>query len=237
MDPVMSARPVPKRAGLLHTVPGLAATFDAALAASAPGTQFLHIVDASLLADAVRTGVTPEVTERVARHVGYLAGAGAEAILVTCSSIGEAVEAAAADQGVPVLRVDAPMAADAVSRAGEAGAAAGRTGEIVVLATLEATLGPTGRLISREAAGANVRVEAHVVDGALQARNAGDLPTHDTLIREAVLTAADHADVIVLAQASMAGAVAGTSTAIPVLTSPEGGMAALTHSLDQRHTD
>jgi aspartate/glutamate racemase len=226
-----------KRAGLLHTVPTLAASFGSALAASSPGIDVVQIVDPSLLADAISDGVTPDVTERVARHIGYLVDAGAQAVLVTCSSIGEAVEAAAAERDLPVLRVDAPMAADAVRRAVDEGRSAGRPGEIVVLATLEATLGPTGRLIAREAAREDVHVNVRIVDGALSARNSGDQHTHDRLIREAVSKAASRADVIVLAQASMAGAIAGVHTAVPVLTSPEGGIAALAHSLDQRHTD
>lgn len=226
-----------KRAGLLHTVPALAASFDSALAASSPGTDLVHVVDPSLLADAISHGVTVDVTERVARHIGYLVDAGAQAVLVTCSSIGEAVEAAAAKRDLPVLRVDAPMAADAVRRAVDAARSGARAGEIVVLATLEATLGPTGRLIAREAAGEDVHVDARIVDGALAARNSGDQLTHDQLIREAVSEAASRADVIVLAQASMAGAITGTHTAVPVLTSPEGGIAALAHSLDQRQTD
>lgn len=226
-----------KRAGLLHTVPTLAASFDTALAASSPGIDLVQIVDPSLLADAIRDGVTPDVTERVARHIGYLVDAGAQAVLVTCSSIGEAVEAAAVDRDLPVLRVDAPMASEAVALAHDAGRAAGRAGRIVVFATLEATLGPTGRLIAREAAGEDVHVDVRIVDGALHARNSGDQQTHDRLIREAISTAASEADVIVLAQASMAGAMSGTHTPVPVLTSPEGGIAALTHSLDQRHTD
>lgn len=236
MEPVVTAA-THKRAGLLHTVPTLAASFESGLAAASPGVDLVQIVDPSLLSDAIRDGVTPDVTERVARHIGYLVDAGAQAVLVTCSSIGEAVEAAAAGRDLPVLRVDAPMASDAVRLALEAGRAAARTGEIVVLATLEATLGPTGRLIAREAADKDVHADVRIVDGALQARNSGDQQTHDRLIREAVSAAASQADVIVLAQASMAGAITGTQTPVPVLTSPEGGIAALAHSLDQRHTD
>ncbi len=232
----MTARTV-RRAGLLHTVPTLAASFGSALAASSPGIDVVQIVDPSLLADAISDGVTPDVTARVARHIAYLVDAGAQAVLVTCSSIGEAVEAAAAERDLPVLRVDAPMAADAVGRAVDAGTSAGRPGKIVVLATLEATLGPTGRLIAREAAGEDVHVDVRIVDGALAARNSGDQNTHDQLIRAAVSDAASRADVIVLAQASMAGAITGAHTAVPVLTSPEGGIAALAHSLDQRNTD
>jgi glutamate racemase len=218
------------RAGLLHTVPALAGTFQAAVLRRVPDAELVHLADPELLATAVRDGVTPAVHERVARHLRYLVDAGADALLVTCSSIGEAVEDAARSLPVPVLRVDAPMAAEAVELAAAAGRAAGRPGRIAVLATLAATLGPTGRLIERSSTdtAADVQVVAMVVEGAIAARDAGDRGTHDRLIQEAVRDA--DADVIVLAQASMAAA-ADAGAAAPVLTSPEGGVAALADAL------
>lgn len=221
------------RAGLLHTVPALAAPFQASVEGALPGVQLTHLVDPWLLSTAISDGVTDEVGRRVADHIGYLIDSGAEAVLVTCSSIGEAAEAAAATVGIPVLRVDAPMAEEAVAAADAAGRAAGRPGNIVVLATLQATLGPTGRLIHRaaDAAAGDVRVDSLVVAEAADARNTGDSATHDRLIADAVGRAAENADVIVLAQASMAQAIAGIRLPVPVLTSPEGGVAALVRVL------
>jgi glutamate racemase len=169
------------------------------------------------------------VSDRVDRHIRDLIDHGAEAVLVTCSSIGEAVEAAAASAGVPVLRVDEPMAREAARIAADAGRAAGRPGRIAVLATLEATLGPTGRLIERTATGAEV--SSTVVAGAIEARESGDQARHDALVRDAAEQAAAGADVVVLAQASMAAALAGTDLDAPVLTSPPGGVAALAASI------
>ena len=216
-------------AGLLHTVPALAARFDADLDAAAPGLRRLHVVDGWLLATAVASGVTPEVEAAVLAHVRHLAAAGASAVLVTCSSVGEAAEAAAERVDVPVLRVDAPMAREAVARA----AAPGARGRVAVLATLASTLGPTGRLVERAAAdaGAAVRVEARVVDGAAAARESGDGDRADDLVARAVAEAAAGADAVVLAQASMAGAAARADAAVPVLTSPAGGLAALVGAL------
>jgi len=62
---------------------------------------------------------------------------GADYILVTCSSIGAAVEKAAETANIPVLRVDQPMADLAV-----------QTGKrIGVIATLQTTLEPTADLV------------------------------------------------------------------------------------------
>jgi hypothetical protein len=221
-------------AGLLHTVPALAPTFDALVADAVPGTGREHVVDAWMLETAIAEGVTPAVRERVAAHLRHLADSGADAILVTCSSIGEAAEEAAATLPVPVIRVDAAMAAEAARLA-----AAGSSPRIAVLATNTATLGPTTRLIEREAAaqGAAVAVTATVVEGAAAARAAGDQATHDRLIAEAVRAAAAPAAgergaaVLVLAQASMAPAAESAGVDIPVLTSPAGGVARLAEAL------
>jgi aspartate/glutamate racemase len=215
------------RVGLLHTVPTLAVTFDAMIVERAPELERVHIADARLLQTAIREGVTDAVRTSVSQHLAHLVANGAEAILVTCSSLGEAAEEAAAVAGVPVVRVDAAMAADAVMRAVAAGAAG--SAAIAVLATNTATLGPTSRLIQREVdqAGADVTVTASVVAGAVAAREAGDPGEHDRLIAESVAAAADSADVIVLAQASMAAAADRADVRVPVLTSPQTGVDSL----------
>ncbi len=217
--------------GLLHTVPALAAQFDADVDAAAPGLRRVHVVDAWLLGTAIATGVTPRVEAAVRAHVRHLAAEGASAVLVTCSSIGEAAEAAASAVDVPVLRVDATMARGAVALA----SAPGARGRIAVLATLGSTLGPTGRLVERAAADAGVaetvEIDVLVVDGAAAARDAGDGARADQLVARAVAEAAADVDVVVLAQASMAGAAALAEPAAPVLTSPAGGVAALVEVL------
>jgi hypothetical protein len=90
-------------------------------------------------------------------------------------------------------------------------------------------------------------VTASVVEGAAAARSAGDQATHDRLIAEAVRAAAapavraaagpgteagpGAAAAIVLAQASMAPAAESAGVAVPVLTSPAGGVARLAEAL------
>jgi len=226
----MSAR----RIGLLHTVPALAGTFDDLLKREGSAEKVVHVVDAGLLAAAIDHGVDDEVRAEVFSHLKHLVDDGAEAILVTCSSIGEAVDAAAAQLSVPVLRVDVPMAEEAIQLAVER-APADRPARVQVLATLQATLGPTGRLLESRVATATrpVEVSARVVEGAAAARSAGDQATHDRLVAEAIQEANDTADVIVLAQASMAAAAAGLDLSVPILTSPEGGVKALIGAIRQ----
>jgi hypothetical protein len=150
--------------------------------------------------------------------------AGAAAVLVTCSSIGEAATTAAAQVGIELARVDAPMAAAAVRRARSGG------GRILVLATLQATLGPTSRLVRSGAPEGDIDLTALVVEGAAEARSAGDLERHDRLIAEAIREAGA-VDVIVLAQASMA---TGAGDDPRVMTSPESGAAAFAELLGER---
>lgn len=250
-------------AGLLHTVPALAPTFDALVGDAVPGVRRIHLVDAWMLETAIAEGVTPAVRDAVASHLRHLADAGADAILVTCSSIGEAAETAAATLPlrVPVIRVDAAMAAEAVARLAQPQPAAAEAqssgvfrpetppdarkspelsaGRIAVLATNTATLGPTTRLIEREAAaqGVPATVTATVVGGAAVSRAAGDQAGHDRLIAQAVRAAVtpvaggEPARVVVLAQASMAAAAEAAGVEVPVLTSPAGGVARLAEAL------
>jgi hypothetical protein len=209
--------------GLLHTVPDLAGRFQRLAADLAPGRALIHVADPTLLADAVERGVTPDLTERVGRHVDHLIGIGVAAVLVTCSSIGECADEVAARREVPVLRVDRPMVREAIDLATRSG------GRIVVLATVVSTLEPTRRLVEREAqlAGHRVTVDARVVAGAAAARSAGNVARHDDLVRTAVAEAVEQADVVVLAQASMADAVPQSPAAdVPVLSSPVSGLRA-----------
>jgi Asp/Glu/hydantoin racemase len=218
-------------AGLLHTVPALADTFQRRLGETDPGLTLTHLADPSLLARAIATGVDEQVHERVLAHVRHLVATGAEAVLVTCSSIGEAAEAAARSVDVPVVRVDQAMAERAVE------IAAAAQGRVAVVATLESTLGPTERLLRRLAADLDgVTIRSAVVAGAADARAAGDLSEHDRLVRAEVGRAADEADVVVLAQASMAAALSGgpgepRALDVPVLESVSTGLERLSRTL------
>ncbi|MFC4553780.1 aspartate/glutamate racemase family protein [Georgenia faecalis] len=217
----------PVRLGLVHTVPALAPAFTAIGAELGADAELVHVVDPSLLTRVIAGGVTDDVAADVRAHVRRLADLGVDAVLVTCSSVGECADAAAEGAGVPVLRVDRPMARRAVQLA----AAPGRSGRITALATLASTLGPTRRLLDAEVAraGAGVAVTDDVVAGAADARAAGDQARHDALVRAAVVRAAADSDVVVLAQASMADALLAEPPDLSgavVLSSPRTGLEA-----------
>jgi Asp/Glu/hydantoin racemase len=181
-----------------------------------PGRNVFNVVDESLLCDIIRDGRCPPATaRRLAGHVMSAADAGAAYIVVTCSSMGRAVEASRALVPATVLRVDEPMADRAV--------ATGR--RVGVIATLPSTLEPTVALIGARAraAGREVALESQVVEGAFAAVMSGDGQRHDQLVSDALRKMASRVDVIVLAQASMARVVDALPEAerrIPILSSP-----------------
>lgn len=208
------------RLGLVHTVPALAATFHDLVTAAAPAdVEPIHVVDPWLLRTAMADGVTPEVVERLAAHVAHLRGRGVAGVLVTCSSLGEATERVLDELGAdaPVIRVDQGMADHAVELAGDGG-------RVAVLATVASTTGPTERLVHRSArhAGVAVTVDVVLLEQAGRARESGAVDRHDELVAAAIGRWDGRADVVVLAQASMAAAVSRVgATATPVLSSPE----------------
>ncbi|MGN6368942.1 MAG: aspartate/glutamate racemase family protein [Phycisphaerae bacterium] len=205
-----------KTLALVHTSATLVPMFAQLCKQKLPNVETFNIADDSLVRACAAAGdLTPNIARRVASHIQAAEAAGADAILVTCSSIGPAVEAAAFFTGVPLLRVDQPMADQAV-----------RTGKrIGVIATLPTTLNPTTDLVRRRAALANKSVEitAQLVEGAFDALMAGDSAKHDALITTALRQLATKSDVILLAQASMArvvDALPESDKSIPILASP-----------------
>ncbi|MEV0823213.1 aspartate/glutamate racemase family protein [Nonomuraea rubra] len=199
--------------GLVHTSATLVPVFAELCARHLPGVETFNIVDDSLIKNTIAAGrLTPATARRVAGHIGSAEAAGASHILVTCSSIGPAVEAAEPLTGVPVLRVDRPMADRAV--------ALGR--RVGVLATLSTTLEPTADLVRRRAlsAGAEISLEARLCEGAFEALMSGDAATHDARVAEALSELGGQVDVIVLAQASMARVAGTVEVPVPVLASP-----------------
>lgn len=205
-----------RRLALVHTVGGLVPLFRQLAMELMPDVETFDIVDETLLRDATAEGrVSLETARRLFGHVAAAERHGADAILVTCSSMGGAADAARRFGGVPLLRVDQAMAEQAVSMGSRIG----------VLATLRSTLEPTGELIRRTAAewSRDVEVRELVRDGAFEALRAGDTERHDALVRAGLRELVGWADVIVLAQASMARIVETQEPGEqgpPMLTSP-----------------
>ena len=205
-----------KTLGLIHTSATLVPVFQKLCADYLPGVNVFNIVDDSLIKDVIaKNELTNNTARRVVNYVGSAEAAGADLIMVTCSSIGSAVEASAALTNVPVLRVDQAMADIAVQTGSKIG----------VIATLPTTLEPTSDLVRRRAtaAGKQIELTSILCEGAFDALMSGDTDKHDQMVAKALIELSSQVDVIVLAQASMARIVDTLPDAdkkVPILASP-----------------
>jgi Asp/Glu/hydantoin racemase len=205
-----------KTLALVHTSATLVPVFAELCTKFLPSVKTFNIVDDSLIKNTIACGeLTADTSRRVVNYAGSAQDAGADFILFTCSSIGRAVEAAAALTRVPVLRVDQPMADKAVQ--------SGR--RIGVIATLPTTLEPTSDLVRRRAllAGKEIALVSKLCEGAFDALMSGDGATHDKKVGDALKQLSTEVDVIVLAQASMARVVDtldAKDKKVPILASP-----------------
>lgn len=175
-----------------------------------------HMTDESLLANTIRAGhLTPTTRRRLISMVGSAREGGADAVMVTCSSLGEGAALAQTLFDFPVFRIDEAMAQAAVQMGKRIG----------VSATVQTTLDPTIRLLKQTAA-ANCR-EIDVVPalcaGALEAVLAGDTRRHDAMLMESLDRLRRDVDVVVLAQASMIRVIdqMQLNGGPPILSSPE----------------
>ena len=201
---------------LIHTSPTLTPIFGALCAEQMPGITLFHMVDESLIRDTIEAGEVRKMTIRRLLGMVESAAAGADAVMVTCSTLGPAVTLVQQMFDLPVIRVDEAMAEAAV-----------RTGHrLGVIATLRTTLEPTTALLRDKAAqaGRDVDLVECLCDGAFEAVLAGDTATHDRIVSAALLNEMRGMDAVVLAQASMARVVNSMPAGVlrmPVLSSPE----------------
>lgn len=206
--------------GFLHTAPAHVPVFEALLREIDASVRSRHAVDEGLLADARAAGsVTPRIAERVAGALAALTAQGAAVLVCTCSTIGAAAETAALPPGVVAMRIDRPMAERAV--------AIGR--RIAVVAALPSTLGPTADLLHAAArrAGRSIEIVDVLCADAWSHFERGDTNCYLAAVSAAVERAVARADVVVLAQASMAAAADRTAhLSVPVLSSPRLGVEA-----------
>lgn len=162
-----------------------------------PEVKLNHLADDSLIQEVIANNqVTPAVRKRLFNYYQSAVDAGANIIFNTCSSIGDVAQMARLFLPIPLIKIDDAMAEQAVEKGKKIG----------VLATLPTTLKPTANLVLAKAKEKNISVEIveGLAEGAFQAMMSGDKETHDKLILKASEKVADKADVIVLAQGSMA---------------------------------
>ena len=201
-----------KKIGFLHTSRVHIKTFEDLLKKEDADAEAVHLVAAGLLEHHQKYGTDQELKDLIDIEVNKLAKQ-ADIILCTCSSIAQIAVDLAPKYALPILRIDKPMAEKAVLMADN----------IIVLASLETTLESSVKIIKQAAQenNKNPKVVAHVCQGAWSYFEADDYKNYFKTIANCIDNLANQADVIVLAQASMADAKNYVKANIPILSSPE----------------
>jgi aspartate/glutamate racemase len=207
------------RIALVHALKHSIVPIEAAFASHWPDASLMNLLDDSLSADVARDGrITEAMTERFLRLGRYAKGAGADAILFTCSAFGACIEAVAREQApMPVLKPNEAMIEQAIGKGRRIG--------------LLSTFAPTLVSMPPEFPG-SVEIVPKLAEGALAALDRGDRAEHDRLVAEAAKDLRD-CDLIALAQYSMAPAAALVTEAsgLPVVTTPDSAVLKLKQAL------
>jgi aspartate/glutamate racemase len=210
------------RIALIHALAHSVAPINQALARDWPAATRMNLLDDSLSADLAASGrgLDEAMHERLLQLAQYAIDSGARGILFTCSAFGPCIEAVARRHaGIPVLKPNEAMVAEA---------AAG-TGKLGLIATFQPTLEsmppefPDG-----------VELELALADGALEALERGDLRRHDELIAGQARALRERGCTrIALAQFSMARARGACEAAsgVAVLTTVDSAVRALRRAL------
>lgn len=208
----MSKKP---RIVLLHGTPVAIEPIQRAFATRWPEAEAVDLLDSSLSIDRAKDhDLTPRMFERFVELGGYAHRIGAEAILVTCSAFGPAIERMARELPVPVLKPNEAMFREAIGRGR-------RIGMLATFAPSVLTMTEEFEQFVAEA-GAQATLETIVVEGAMDALRKGDADRHNALIAARAAELA-HCDAIMLAHFSTSRALAavGAAVATPVLTAPD----------------
>ena len=210
----MEKKTAPK-IGFVHTGVPIGLMLKKMMSESMPDIPNFHIVDDSLIQDLLQAEeFTPSILKRLSAQISMAKEAGADIIMVTCSSIAPGVDFAKKLVDIPVMKIDEPMAELAVESADTVG----------VLATAKTTLVPSVDLINQvaEKKGKPVKVKSKLISEAFDFFLQGDMENHDRLVRRAGIELAQQSDVLVLAQASMShlSDEIEKASGTPTLTSP-----------------
>lgn len=205
---------------LLHTARAHVSTFERLARELGSTIPIRHEVQEGLLVEVLKAGaITDGIRTATSEAVRNLVLGGAKVVVCTCSTIGGLAEQVAVSDGVRVMRIDRPMAQQAVARGGR----------ILVFAALRSTFEPTVALLRQvaEDASRSIEVVEILCERAWALFERGDLVGYAREIAATVEATARPTDVVVLAQASMAPAVERLGhLGIPVLSSPKLGLEA-----------
>jgi hypothetical protein len=178
-----------------------------------------HIVKSELLEEAINNGVSTALENNIEQLCLEIAKE-SQLVVCTCSTLGQIAEKVMLENGSYVIRIDRAMADLAVTTGNR----------ILVLAALQSTLEPTTYLMSSSQQNQQTEnvITYCLVDNCWDYFLQGEQNTYLQSIADVIEQKQSDYDCIVLAQASMAGAIELIKyKRAPILSSPEIGVAAL----------
>ena len=162
-----------------------------------PKVEMINIIDDSLLQESlINKGMTRAVVRRITQYALIAESMGVDAILNQCSSVGEAVDIVRNIINIPYVKIDEPMARQAVKLGSK----------IAVIATAISTIEPSTRLVENVAKQMNINVvvKKYFAAGAYEALlQENNRDKHNRIVIDTIEKASKENDVIVLAQGSM----------------------------------
>lgn len=194
-----------------------------------PEVQIMHLCDDTIQRDNIRAGagVIPKVNYyKFAQYAHNLEEAGADLILLACSTFNYAAELGRPLVDTPIAQIDRPMMELAVKNGGKIG----------LLATLATTVPSSERLldIAAEEAKASIERKTVLCPEAFEAYSRGDIARHNEILVDAVDKLSKEVDCIVMAQLSMSALAPDLKdTAVPVYNSGETGFQRVRQMLEQ----
>jgi aspartate/glutamate racemase len=201
-----------KTLGIIHAVNLTIRAMQPFVEKFIPEVDVVHLCDDTIQRDNILAGVgvIPKRNYfKFAQYAHNLQEAGADMILLACSTFNYAAELARPMIDIPIMQIDRPMMELAVCQ--------GR--RIGLLATLATTVPSSERLLRIVAAENKKDIEVVTVlrEEAFRAIQTGDAGTHNAVLMEEIDRLSDKVDCIVMAQLSMSALAPHLSaTKVPV---------------------
>lgn len=188
----------PKTIGIIHAALISSKSVQPFIDEIIPDVIVAHMVDDTIQNTnfACEPGVIPRNNfYKFTTYAHFLEEAGADLILLACSTFNQAVELARPMINVPLLQIDRPMMDLAVNQGSRIG----------LLATVPTTVPASERLLYQAAADwqKEITVTTRLCSKAFDAIKYGDVELHNRLLLEEIDLLSETVDVIVLAQVSM----------------------------------
>jgi aspartate/glutamate racemase len=219
--------PPTKTLGIIHAVNLTIRAMQPFLERFIPDIEVMHLCDDTIQRDNLKAGagVIPKRNYyKFAQYAHNLEEAGADMILLACSTFNYAAELARPMIDIPIMQIDRPMMELAVMQGRRVG----------LLATLPTTIPSSERLL-RIVAGEkkkDVAITTVLREEAFKAFSKGDADTHNSILLEEIEKLSKEVDSIVMAQFSMSAVAPHLKdTRVPVYNSGTTGFERIRQTL------